>query len=120
LKDLHLLLAEDNAINEMVLGKLLGNYGIQVDHAQDGEEAVKKCEDKAYDLILMDIHMPKLDGFDAAKSIKNTINPNQNTLIYSLTADITASNFDQKASPFIGFLLKPIEQDKLIKVLISI
>ncbi len=120
LKDLHILLAEDNAINAMVLVKLLGNYGIQVDLAQDGQEAVTKCAHKAYDLILMDIHMPELDGFDAANSIKNTINPNQNTPIYALTADITASNFEQKPSPFTGFLLKPVEQDKLKKVLISI
>ncbi|MFT4833447.1 MAG: CheY-like chemotaxis protein [Marinoscillum sp.] len=120
LNDLHILLAEENAINAMVLVKLLAKYGIHVDVANDGAEAIERSNHKAYDVILMDIHMPEVDGFEAGSTIKSTINPNQKTPIYALTADITASTFDQEPSPFTGFLLKPIEQDKLIKALLSI
>ena len=65
-----LLLAEDNPINREVALELLSGLGLSVDIAEDGLEAVEKVNNQAYDLILMDVQMPKLDGLDATKTIR--------------------------------------------------
>ncbi|MEQ8473606.1 MAG: ATP-binding protein [Marinoscillum sp.] len=113
------LLAEDNMINAMVSLKLLGKWGLDSSHAVNGEEVVKLANTKPFDCILMDIHMPQMDGFEAAQRIRSTINPNSKTPIFALTADVMAGqeNFSEF---FNGFLLKPIEQDKLYDALSSI
>ncbi|MEP0367437.1 MAG: ATP-binding protein [Cyclobacteriaceae bacterium] len=111
-----ILLAEDNMINAMVSMKLLSNWGMKCTHAINGHEVVKMARSKAFDCILMDIHMPEMDGFEAAQLIKSEANPNNETPIYALTADIMAKH-EQNAGCFDGFLLKPMEQEKLYEVL---
>ncbi|MEO9474807.1 MAG: tetratricopeptide repeat protein [Cyclobacteriaceae bacterium] len=111
------LMAEDNMINALVSIKLLSKWGLNVEHAKDGLEAVELSGTKIFDFILMDIHMPNLDGFDATRSIRATSNPNCGTPIYALTADITASQRELFSPYFDGFLLKPIEIDKLFNTL---
>ncbi|MES2278973.1 MAG: tetratricopeptide repeat protein [Bacteroidota bacterium] len=113
------LLAEDNMINAMVARKLLSNWGIVAEHAINGIEAVEKSKLRAYDFILMDIHMPEMNGFDATKNIRDAGNPNSFTPIFALTADITAEHQDEYASYFNGFLRKPIEIDKLYNALVN-
>jgi signal transduction histidine kinase/CheY-like chemotaxis protein len=112
----NILLAEDNMINAMVSMKLLGNWGVRCSHALNGREVVKMASQKVYDCILMDIHMPEMDGFEAAKMIKSEENLNKATPIYALTADVMARH-EQHSGCFEGFLLKPMEQDKLYEVL---
>ncbi|WP_317169218.1 ATP-binding response regulator [Mucilaginibacter humi] len=115
------LLAEDNVINAMVISKLLSNWKITVEPAKNGLEALEKSRQKAFDFILMDIHMPEMDGFEAAKLIvSETDNPNRKTPIYALTADVTAEYRDEHHSYFNGFLRKPIELSKLYDALMSI
>ena len=69
-RDAHVLLAEDNAINEEVAAELLRLAGLLVDVAHDGSEAVAMASRKHYDLILMDMQMPVMDGFAATRSIR--------------------------------------------------
>jgi signal transduction histidine kinase/CheY-like chemotaxis protein len=114
------LLAEDNVINAMVISKLLSNWKIKVDHVKNGLEAVEKSKQKTYDFILMDIHMPEMDGFEATKIILLPDNPNSHTAVFALTADVTAEYQDEYKLCFNGFLRKPIELDKLYDALISI
>ncbi|QKJ29729.1 tetratricopeptide repeat protein [Mucilaginibacter mali] len=113
------LLAEDNMINAMVARKLLSNWGIATEHAKNGIEAVEKSKLRAYDFILMDIHMPEMNGFDATKNIREMGNPNSFTPIFALTADITAEHQDEYAGYFNGFLRKPIEIEKLYNSLVN-
>jgi signal transduction histidine kinase/CheY-like chemotaxis protein len=114
------LLAEDNMINAMVIGKLLSNWQIKADHAKNGVEAVERSKEKAYDLILMDIHMPEMDGFEATRTIATAMdNPNSKTPIFALTADITAEYQTEYSAYFNGFLRKPIEVNKLHDALMS-
>lgn len=113
------LLAEDNMINAMVARKLLSNWGIATEHAKNGVEAVEKSKLQAYDFILMDIHMPEMNGFDATKNIREMGNPNSFTPIFALTADITAEHQDEYAGYFNGFLRKPIEIEKLYNSLVN-
>lgn len=115
----NVLLAEDNMINAMVARKLLSNWGIATEHAKNGVEAVEKSKLRTYDIILMDIHMPEMNGFDATKNIREINNPNSFTPIFALTADITAEHQDEYAGYFNGFLRKPIEIEKLYSSLVS-
>ncbi|MEO8885471.1 MAG: ATP-binding protein [Mucilaginibacter sp.] len=107
------LLAEDNMINAMVLGKLLANWKMTTHHAKNGFEVVEAAKQKRFDFILMDIHMPDMDGFEATKLIIASENPNSKTPIFALTADVTAEYQKEHHIYFKGFLRKPIEVDKL-------
>ncbi|WP_421872838.1 DUF2225 domain-containing protein [Marinoscillum sp.] len=119
LKGKSVLIAEDNMINAMVSMKLMKSWGLKATHAQNGLEVIDLANQTVFDFILMDIHMPELDGFDAAKRIRTTINPNIATPIYALTADITAHQRKLFEPYFNGFLLKPIVKDKLYRSLSS-
>ncbi len=114
-----ILLAEDNLVNAMVAKKLLSNWGIETDHAKNGIEAVKKAKNQVYDCILMDIHMPEMDGFEAVKIIKDSNNFNRSTPVLALTADITVNGNSEYNIYFNDFLLKPIEKEKLYSSLKS-
>ncbi|MEQ9299085.1 MAG: ATP-binding protein [Cyclobacteriaceae bacterium] len=113
------LLAEDNMINAMVSKKLLSIWGIETTHAEDGKRAIELSKAQAYDYILMDIHMPKINGFEAAVDIRMNENPNMNAPIFALTADITAKQKAMFSPYFNGFLLKPIEKDLLYQALVD-
>lgn len=117
LKNKTALLAEDNMINAMVASKLLSNWGVTTVHAKNGLEAVEKSNQKTFDFILMDIHMPEMNGFDATKTIREQKNLNCDTPIFALTADITADHQEEYTHYFNGFLRKPIEIDKLYEAL---
>ena len=113
------LLAEDNIINAMLIRKLLSKWDILSEHALNGIEAVEKSKSKVFDFILMDIHMPEMDGFDAATNIRKPENPNYNTPIFALTADVTAETKEENISLFRDFLRKPIEIDKLYDAIVN-
>lgn len=117
LEGFSILLAEDNRVNAMVLGKLLSNWGVAFDHAKNGLEVVEMANSKSYHCILMDIHMPEMDGFEATKRIKKEKGVNLKTPIYALTADVTAEQQPDYLLFFDGFLLKPIEKEKLYEAL---
>lgn len=117
LEDKRILLAEDNAINAQIAIRLLSKWGIVTDHAKNGKEAVEKAENNSYDFILMDIHMPEMDGFKATEIIRKSDSSNKSIPIYALTADISAKDNNGYNNFFNGFLLKPLEIDKLHKAL---
>jgi hypothetical protein len=113
------LIAEDNMVNAIVSKKILTKWGIKSDHAVNGLEAVEMAKTKVYDFILMDIHMPEMNGYEAARIIRETDNPNRNTPIYALTADITSENNEEHIKYFNAILLKPIEINKLFEALVK-
>jgi signal transduction histidine kinase/CheY-like chemotaxis protein len=110
------LMADDNAINILVATKLLSKWGVKTDCARNGVEAVAKAREKKYDVILMDIHMPEMNGYDATSNIRQTVALNQQTPIYALTADVTAGG-GPGDEQFNGFLRKPIEIEQLYQAL---
>jgi signal transduction histidine kinase/CheY-like chemotaxis protein len=117
LKNKTVLLAEDNLINAMLISKLLSNWKIITQHAKNGREAVEMSKLKTFDFILMDIHMPEMDGFEATRTIREPEEINIKTPIFALTADVTAESREEYSSYFNGFLRKPIEIDKLYEAL---
>ena len=116
---LRVLLAEDNELNQEVALDLLRHVGLQVDLAQDGEIAVALAANQRYDLILMDIQMPNLDGLDAARNIR-TFAAHVSTPILSMTAN--AFTEDREAALAAGMndhLAKPIDPDALYRALMK-
>lgn len=111
------LLAEDNPINALVATKLLTNWGVQTEHAVNGLYATVKAAEKKYDYILMDLHMPDMNGYDATRAIRESKGLNAGTPIYALTADITADQQEEYIALFNGFLRKPIEIENLYEAL---
>jgi len=107
------LLAEDNMINAMLIRKLLSNWKMTSEHAKNGVEAVEKSKLKVYDFVLMDIHMPEMDGYEATWNIHQAGNPNNHTPIFALTADVTAGHQEEHQALFNSFLRKPIEIEKM-------
>lgn len=76
LVDKSVLVAEDNSINQMVVKHTLLKLGAKADIAGDGAEAIEKLKNKPYDLVLMDIQMPLMDGYETTSYIRNQLNSN--------------------------------------------
>ena len=112
------LVVEDNEINRMVVGEMLERHGCDVTEAKDGHEGVLFAENVAYDLILMDISMPRIDGVTAARTIRSDIGPNQETPIIALTAHAMPDDVKkfQDAGMF-DVVTKPISSGRLDEVL---
>jgi len=85
-KPMHVLLVEDNAVNQMVARKLIEKLGHQVSVAPDGRHALAACEATTYDLVLMDCHMPEMDGFEATRLLRER---GHQTPIVALSAAVT-------------------------------
>lgn len=109
----HILLVEDNSINQMVAGEMLRSFGLTYDVAEDGKQAILKATNATdYDLILMDIQMPELDGYEATKEIRRA--GLVNIPICGLSANAMKSDFRQaKDVGMDEYLTKPIKRDVL-------
>lgn len=119
-KPLHILLAEDDIINQKVIMKMLKEIGHKVDTASNGNEALDLFKKDKYDVILMDIQMPQMDGIEAAKRIKDIeFSANQkHTPIVALTA--YALQGDRERFLSLGmdeYVSKPIQMNDLFQVL---
>ncbi|MFD1508627.1 ATP-binding protein [Lacimonas salitolerans] len=103
------LVVEDNPVNRFILREMLEKDGHIVDEAADGAQGVAAAQAAAYDLILMDISMPVMDGAEAARAIRQTGAPNATTRIVALTAHIHAADDpDTAAAGFDQVVTKPV------------
>ena len=93
--DAQILVAEDNIMNRKYVATLFKKWKIPIHFAHNGREAVERAQEKTFDLILMDISMPEMDGYEATIAIRNTKNPNQHTPIVALTASALVSKKDK-------------------------
>lgn len=114
--DLYILVAEDYSINQMLIGEILKGYGIKYDIAENGNEAVEMALLNNYDLVLMDINMPEMNGIEATKKLREAFD---DTLpIVALTAN--AAEGDKNYFISMGmddYLSKPINPTELENVL---
>lgn len=109
------LLVEDSPISQTVLRDMLEGLGHKVRLASNGEEAVAKCANKLFDLVLMDIQMPDMDGLEATQRIREAeVGLGRKQKIYALTAHATAADKTLcEVAGMEGFLVKPISLDAL-------
>ncbi|KAI8819085.1 CheY-like superfamily [Fimicolochytrium jonesii] len=117
LSDVHVLVVEDNFVNQQIAKKMLHKLGIEADVADDGKQALDRLENKAYDMIFMDCDMPIMDGYDCTTHIRNKLN-NHSIKIIALTANST-NNAKQRCTS-VGmndFFTKPITLKTLSEML---
>lgn len=109
----NVLLVEDSPVNQTVLRDMLEQLGHRVTLANDGRQAANLCLEKEFDLVLMDIQMPELDGLQATKLIRQK-QVGKPQIIYALTAHATSEDRQLcEAAGMNGFLEKPITMDVL-------
>ncbi|MBF0184789.1 MAG: response regulator [Magnetococcales bacterium] len=115
----HVLLADDNKINQQVSTALLEGHGLQVTVVGNGLEAVEAVRNQAFDIALMDIQMPEMDGFQATKRIRQ-MPGGENLPIIALTAHAMVGDKEKSiAAGMNDHITKPIDPDKLFKTLVQ-
>ncbi len=114
----HVLLVEDNEINRFVAREMLASYGHRVTEAHNGQIAVELVAKTKFDLILMDISMPVMDGRAATRTIRLMAGPSAQTPIVALTANAMASEQEEFLSDGMNAVLtKPLSRENLLKVI---
>lgn len=117
-RKLRILVAEDNLINQMIIGKTLEAFGHEYEVVSNGAEAVEAHKSGSYDLILMDIRMPEVSGTDATRMIRDLPSGKRATPIVALTADAMAENKTQYFAAGINAVAtKPIDRGELAQAI---
>ncbi len=115
-----ILVAEDNKINQKVALNQLKNLGYLADLACDGEEVLTKIADRHYDAILMDCHMPRLDGYATTREIRRREGDERHTIIIALTASAMKEDLElSMAAGMDDFLSKPVRKEELAAKIIQ-
>jgi signal transduction histidine kinase len=112
------LVVDDNALNRRAFSRILKRWGCRVREAQNGAEALRRLDEAPVDVILMDVHMPELDGTAAARAVRARAGDDARTPIVALTADaFFAQTPEYREAGFDGFVPKPIDWDALYAIL---
>ncbi len=116
-REINILLVEDNKINQVVTEKLLQNFNFKTIVVEDGYKAIEKVKEERFDLILMDINMPKINGFETTKLIRAL---EVDTPIIALTA-FDKQEVEEQAlqSGMNGTLIKPFEKEDLYHLILK-
>jgi CheY-like chemotaxis protein len=117
---LRVLLAEDNAINQLVASRLIGSFGHEVEVVADGAQAIEAVQRHRYDLVLMDVHMPEVDGLSATRQIRDVerLAGMERHFIVALTAGVMDEEKRRCLDAGMdGFLAKPVVREEVMKVL---
>ena len=114
------LIVEDNYLNQRYITTLMKKWGIDYKLAENGLLAVEYSYQEKFDLILMDVNMPKMDGYQASREILKSDNLNQETPVVALTASgLKHTRTETERAGMCDFLLKPLHPEHLKKVLIK-
>jgi len=117
---IRVLVVEDNRLNQLLMETLLTDFGFEFDIAGNGKIAIEKLEHTAYDIILMDLQMPEMNGLETTEYIRTKIK--SNVPIILLTADVTTMDEEKcKSAGMNDYISKPVEEkllrEKMIKLL---
>ena len=120
LKNLNVLLVEDNDINRLYATSILKNWECHIEIAENGFVAFEKVRNASFDIILMDLQMPVMDGFEATKAIRGSDLPINNVPIIALTANATKKDIEKcLASGMNDCIVKPFTPDELFNVMVK-
>lgn len=120
IKNIRILLAEDNLVNQKIVLHLMDKWGFNIDAVENGKEAVKALEKIPYDVVLMDVMMPEMDGLDATRTIRNPKSRvlDHNVLIIAMTAHAMKGDRERCLEAGMNsYLSKPIKAPEFYKVL---
>lgn len=119
--NIHLLIAEDNQANQKVLSRFLDRWAFKYDFADNGLEALHMIKEKPYSMVLMDIQMPVMDGFEAVRQIRAIKEPfHEQVPIFALTASVLLGVQEKvMAAGMNGYLGKPFDPDELYEKILE-
>lgn len=111
MEGISLLLVEDNVLNQKLIFLTLSKYGFRIDVANNGKEALDKLENKKYDIVLMDLMMPVMDGLEATRNIRER---EQDSVNKNLIIGLTANTYDADREKCINegmdeYMAKPFD-----------
>jgi len=119
LKNIKVLVVEDIVINQLLMKTLLDDFGFDRDIASNGKIAVEMLENKSYDIILMDLQMPVMNGFEATEYIRKKLN--SKIPIIALTADVTTVDITKcRAAGMNDYIAKPVDEKILYNKIVQL
>jgi PAS domain S-box-containing protein len=119
IKNIKVLVVEDIALNQLLMKTLLDDYGFERDIAANGKIAIEKLQAKSYDIILMDLQMPEMNGFEATEYIRKKMK--SNIPIIALTADVTTVDLAKcKTVGMNDYIAKPIDERILFSKIVGL
>ena len=119
IKNIKVLVVEDIPLNQLLMKTLLDDFGFERDIADNGKIAIEKLQSKTYDIILMDLHMPEMNGFEATEYIRKKMN--SKIPIIALTADVTTVDIVKcRAAGMNDYIAKPIDERLLYSKIVSL
>jgi CheY-like chemotaxis protein len=118
-KNIKVLVVEDIALNQLLMTTLLDDFGFEQDIAANGKIAIEKLQTKSYDIILMDLQMPVLNGFETTEYIRNKMN--SKIPIIALTANVTSVDLAKcKAVGMNDYIAKPVDERLLYTKIVGL
>ena len=119
IRDIRVLVVEDIALNQLLMKTLLDDFGFERDIVANGKLAIEKLETKTYDIILMDLQMPVMNGFETTEFIRNQLH--SRVPIIALTADVTTADLSKcKAVGMNDYIAKPLDERLLYSKIIAL
>ena len=118
MKNVKILVVEDITLNQMLMKTILDDFGFDCEIAENGKIATEKVKEKEFDVILMDLQMPEMNGFEATEYIRNTIK--SSIPIIALTADVTTVDLEKcKLAGMDDYLVKPVDEKLLYSKIVG-
>jgi signal transduction histidine kinase/DNA-binding response OmpR family regulator len=118
---LRILVAEDNVVNQKLAIRMLQKLGYRADLASNGIEAVQSVERQTYDVVLMDVQMPEMDGLEATRALTRRMPPGRRPRIVAMTANAMEGDREMcMAAGMDDYVSKPIRPDKLAEALLQV
>ncbi len=119
IKNINVLVVEDIPLNQLLMRTLLDDFGFKSDFAANGKIAIQKLHNKLYDIVLMDLQMPEMNGFEATQYIRKTMN--SKIPIIALTADVTTMDLEKcKTVGMNDYLSKPVDERLLYSKIVKL
>jgi PAS domain S-box-containing protein len=119
IKNIKVLVVEDIPLNQLLMKTMLDDFGFERDIAANGRIAIEKLQNKLYDIILMDLQMPEMNGVEATAFIRNNLN--SRIPIIALTADVTTVDLEKcKAAGMNDYIAKPVDERLLYSKIIGL
>jgi CheY-like chemotaxis protein len=118
-KNINVLVVEDIALNQLLMKTLLDDFGFERDIASNGRIAIEKLQSKSYDIILMDLQMPEMNGFEATEHIRKKMH--LDIPIVALTADVTTVDLEKcRAVGMNDYIAKPVNEKLLYNKIVNL